>query len=175
MTGLFFCLASDTVQGFSFCPAAYKPRTSVYSALCIIHTIYTARTSKAFTGLYSGVSVNLTHSSAHNTVATQAVYTPHEPRWRAYHQTQYSHRYQIQPPHRTLYSSAQPPYYNKVYIRVQRCALLWINARQCNTSQTMPARRGQSSGRGAAGGAEPLTAPPYLFSGFRPIANRGQQ
>ncbi len=122
MTGLFFCLASDTVQGFSFCPAAYKPRTSVYSALCIIHTIYTARTSKAFTGLYSGVSVNLTHSSAHNTVATQAVYTPHEPRWRAYHQTQYSHRYQIQPPRRTLYRAGQPPYYNKVYIRVQGCA-----------------------------------------------------
>ena len=118
MTGLFFCLASDTVQGFSFCPAAYKPRTSVYSALCIIHTIYTARTSKAFTGLYSGVSVNLTHSSAHNTVATQAVYTPHEPRWRAYHQTQYSHRYQIQPPRRTLYRAGQPPIIIR-YIRAQ--------------------------------------------------------
>lgn len=25
------------------------------------------------------------------------------------------------------------------------------------------------------GGAEPLTAPPYLFSGFRPITNRGQK
>lgn len=28
------------------------------------------------------------------------------------------------------------------YIRVQLYALLWIHARQCSTSQTMPARRG---------------------------------
>lgn len=36
-----------------------------------------------------------------------------------------------------------------------------------------PAR--QSSGRGAAGGAELLTATAVSFSGFRPIANRGQR
>ena len=29
------------------------------------------------------------------------------------------------------------------YIRVQRCALLWIHARRCSRSQTVPARRGQ--------------------------------
>jgi len=34
---------------------------------------------------------------------------------------------------------------------------------------------GQSSGKNAAGGAEPLTAAAVSFSGFRPIANRGQQ
>ena len=42
--------------------------------------------------------------------------------------TQRLHRYQIPPPRRTLYSSAQPPYYNKVYN---------------STSQTMPTRLGQ--------------------------------
>lgn len=39
MAGLFFCLASDTVQGFSFCPAAYRPRTSVYSGFSAIYAI----------------------------------------------------------------------------------------------------------------------------------------
>lgn len=77
---------------------------------------YTATTQKPFTGLYSGVSVDLTHSSAHNTAAAQAAYNttcakpegipssvapPPIP--------------EIPPPRRTLYRSAQPPYYNKVY------------------------------------------------------------
>lgn len=46
---------------------------------------------------------------------------------------------------RTLYSSAQPPYYNKVYKRGggSGVPLLWIHTRQCSISQTMPARRGQ--------------------------------
>ena len=43
----------------------------------------------------------------------------------------------------TLHRSAQNAYYNKVYKRVQGCALLWIHARQRNISQTMPAAAGQ--------------------------------
>ena len=63
-------------------------------------------------------------------------------RWRAYQRTKRLYQYQIPPPRRTLYRAAQPPYYNKVYIRVQRRApLLWIYARQRNTSQTMTARQ----------------------------------
>lgn len=113
--GLFFCLASAEGAGFLFCPAAHEPHTGVYSVLCVIHANYTASTAKAFTGLYSGVSVDLTYSSAHNTTAAQAAYTPPTPRWRAYRQAQHLHRYQTPPPRRTLYSSAQPPYYNNVY------------------------------------------------------------
>ena len=98
-------------------------------------------------------------------------------------------------------------YYNKVY-KGAGVRLLWIHARRCNTSQTMPARRGQRlhlhrvspaacdlapgqrSGctgwylppggavqqqgcggrRGTIGGSRRIS-----FSGFRPIANRGQQ
>lgn len=79
------------------------------------------------------------------------------------------------------------------YIRVQR--LLWIHARRCNTSQTMPARRGQllhlyrvspaagdlapgqpgtlhpawqSSSQGAAGGAELLAALAAALFGLSP-------
>ena len=73
-----------------------------------------------------------------------------------------------------------------MYIRVR--PLLWIHARQCSILQTMPARRlaiwhrvssqgapagtlhpaGQSSGRGAAGGAEPLTATAVSLFGLSP-------
>lgn len=84
---------------------------------------YTARTQKAFIGLYSCVSVDLPHSSAHNTETTQTAYTPPVSRRRAYRQAQHLHRYQIPPPRRTLYRPAQPPYYNKVYkgARVRPC------------------------------------------------------
>ena len=36
-------------------------------------------------------------------------------RWSAHTRSNAPHRYQIPPPRRTLYRSAQPPYYNKVY------------------------------------------------------------
>lgn len=137
----------------------------------------------------------------------------------------------------TLYRPAQPPIIIR-YIRGCRGApLSWIHARQCSTSQTMPAAAGQllpcadrwqvlhlahllrgqrlhlcrvspagsrcfprpAAGglapgqRSARGGLAPCTRrgspaagarraarnhwrlSPHLFSGFRPIANRGQQ
>ena len=82
---------------------------------------YPAITLKTFTWLYSGVSVDLPYSSAHNTAVTQAAYTP---------------------PCRTLYRSAQPPIiiiYTGVYAGA---SLLWIHARRCSILQTMQARRG---------------------------------
>lgn len=112
----------DTVQGFLFCLATYQPHASIYSGFSAVHAffIYTSN-AKAFTGLYSGFSVDLLHSSAHNTAVTQAAYAPTAPRWRAYHQAQHPHRYQIPPPHRTLYRAGQPPIIIR-YIRVQGCA-----------------------------------------------------
>lgn len=113
--GLFFCLASAEGAGLLFLPdgvqATYKRLQHVLCSPCS----YITHAAKQRTGLHSGVSVNLTHSSAHNTAATQAAYTPPVPRWRAYHQAQHLHRYQIPPPPRTLYRPTQPPYYNKVY------------------------------------------------------------
>lgn len=103
---------------------------------------FTAQTQKPFTRLYSSVPVDLPYSSAHNTAATQAAYIPPAPRRRAYYQVLHLHRYQIPPPRRTLCRSAQPPIIIR-YIRVRRCALLWIHARRRNTSQTMPAQQGQ--------------------------------
>ena len=191
----------DTVQGFSFCPAAREPLTSIYRDLSAVHAIYTARTPKPFTWLYRSVSVNSTHSRAHNTAATQAACTPPASRWRAYRQAQHLHRYQIPTPRRTLYRPAQPPYYNKVYKGAAVRPMLWIHAGRCSIPQTIPARRGQllpsadrwqvlhpahllgsasppvqckPGGMGAAARNHWRLAP-HLFSGFRPIANRGQQ
>lgn len=61
--GFSFALHLLKVQGFSFCLAAYQPRASVYSGFYSIHAIYTAKTSKAFTGLCMDVSVDLPYSS----------------------------------------------------------------------------------------------------------------
>lgn len=97
MTGFFFCLASTRCRAFILpggVSATHKRSQQIFCYQCN----YTAKTSKAFTGLYRGISVNLTHSSAHNTAATQAAYAPLAPRWRAYRQVQPLHRYQIPPP-----------------------------------------------------------------------------
>lgn len=115
MAGLFFCLASAEGAGLLFCPAAIQPHTSVYSGLSVVNANYTAKTPKPFTGICSGVSVDLTNSSAHNTAATQAAYTPTTQRWRAYRQVLHLHQYQIPPPCRTLYRGNVSTYYNNVY------------------------------------------------------------
>ena len=57
---------------------------------------YTTHATKQRTGLYSGLSSDYASSTAHNTRPTQAAIMPPAPR-------------------RTLYRTAQPSYYNKVY------------------------------------------------------------
>lgn len=224
--GLFFCLASDTVQGLYFCLATYKPQASVYSGFSAINAIYTATTPKAFTELYSGVSIDSTYSSAHNTAAAQA--TIHRLRHAGGHTVKRStsadtryHRHAG----RCTAQHSRPIIIR--YIRVQRCApvvdpcqtvqhiadhasgggllLSCADCRQVLThcqqyrpcaptegSTSPPVQgqpgglqsgtgqqsgrtlhpAGQSSSGGAAGGGG---LSPLPFSGFRPIANRGQQ
>ena len=176
MAGLFFCLASAEGAGLLFCPAAIQPHTSVYSAFCVVHAIYTAHLTKPRAGLYNGILCDLTHLTAHDTRPMQsAIIIPPAPR-------------------QTLYRSAYPPIiimYNKG-APVQRCALVIdpYQAVQQTANHASPAmcryfprlaagvlvwvslalcfflarRRGTIDG-----------LPPRLFSGFRPIANRGQQ
>jgi hypothetical protein len=91
LAGFFFCLAPAEGAGLFFCPATYQPRASVYSGFSAVHAIYTVKTPKPFTGLYSGVSVDLPYSSAHNTANTQAAYTPPATRRRAYRQALHLH------------------------------------------------------------------------------------
>lgn len=89
-------------------------------------------------------------------------------------------RYQIPPPRRTLYRSTQPPYYNNVYKGAwvqqiadraspegSRCfprlALAWhrVSLAFCFLPGTAARNHWRLS--------------PQLFSGFRPITNKGEQ
>nr|DAG63750.1 MAG TPA: hypothetical protein [Caudoviricetes sp.] len=126
------------------------------------------------------------------------------PRWRAYQRTKRLYRDQIPPPRRTLYRSAQPPYYNKVYrgAAVRLCYRSMQDGAahhrlfQPGGVSILPTPGGLQSGTGQrcravspahstrrgspAAGTRRATQnnwrlSPHLFSGFRPIANRGQQ
>lgn len=103
---------------------------------------YTTHATKQRTGLYRCFSCDLSHSTTTDTRPIQAAIIPPAPRWSVSQRRNTSSVYQIPPPRLTLCREAQLPIIIK-YIRVQRCALLWPHARQRNTSQTMPARRGQ--------------------------------
>lgn len=133
MAGLFFCLAPADGAGLFFLPDSVSATHKRLQRLFCRPCNYTATETKPFTELCSGFSVNLTHSSAHNTIDTQAAYAQPAPRWRAYHQAQHPHRYQAPAPRWALYRPAQPPYYNKVYKSV-------ANRRPCQR------RRGSASG-----------------------------
>lgn len=188
MAGLFFCLASaGKCRAFIFFHAAIQPHTSIYSVFYIVNATISPTPQNSAQGFAGAFPVDLLHSSAHNTAATQTAYAPSAPRWRAYHQAQYLHRYQIPPPNRDAVQLSTAAYYNKVY---KGAPLSWIHARQCSRPQTIPARRlaiwhrvsgqgapgqsgtlhpaGQSSSRSAAGGAEPLTATAVSLFGLSP-------
>ena len=216
MAGLFFCLASAEGAGLLFCHAAIQHHTSVYGAFCSVNATIphtTQNSAQSFTGAFpairrillllcdgaSGYTAMIRHVGAYHSAEAPPAHT----RYRRHA--------------RTLHRSAQPPYYNKVYKGAGVRPLLWIHARQCSISQTMPTRRGQRlhlyrvspaaismlptpgglrSDTGSAVRKHRL-APytrlgspaeearraarnnwrlsPQLFSGFRPIANRGQQ
>lgn len=60
-------------------------------------------------------------------------------------------------------------------LRGHRLHLYRVSPAACNLAPAGALHPAGQSGSGAAGGAEPLTATAVSFSGFRPIANRGQQ
>ena len=175
LAGLFFCLASAEGAGLLFCPAAIQPNTSVYSVFCAVNANYTAHAIKRRTGLCSGISGYLPYSTATDNRPIQAVIIPHTPRWSVSQRRSASSEYQIPAPRRTLYRTAQPPYYNKVYKGAAVCPC--YRSMPDSATHRRPCQPGgavqQQGARRAARNHWRL--PPYLFSGFRPIANRGQQ
>lgn len=139
LAGLFFCLASAEGAGLLFCHAVIQPNTSAYSGFLLSMQSYTTHVTKQRTDLYRGFSRNLYRSAAADTRPIQAAIIPSATRWSVSQRRSTSNAYpQIPAPRRTLYRPAQPPYYNKVY---KGAPLLWIHARRCSISQTMPARR----------------------------------
>lgn len=158
---------------------------------------YTAHATKRRTRLYSGFSCDYARSTAHDTRPTKAAIIPPVPRWRTYTRPDAFNRYQIPPPRRDAKQVSTAAYYNKVYKTVQGCAPLRGQSLHLHRVSPAGARcfprpaagglaPGQRSGRtfwhSTPGGAVQRRAarnhwrlPPHLFSGFRPIANRGQQ
>lgn len=197
MAGLFFCLASTKGARLLFCPDAMQPRASVYSAFCTVYAVYTTHAVKQRTGLYNGFSCNFTHSTAHDTKPTQQAIAQPATRWSAYQRPDALHRYQIPPPHRALYRPAQPPIIIR-YIRVQGCApvmdpcqtvqqiadhasrvgsapTVYESPASADTLSAVHTRRDSPAAGARRAARNHWRLPPYLFSGFRPIANRGQQ
>lgn len=115
---------------------------------------YTANAAKQCTELCMGFSCDCTRSTAHDTKPTQAAIIPPAPRWSVSQRRNASSTYQIPAPRRKLYRPAQPPYYNKVYKSAADC-------KQCQPG-------GAVQQRGAAGGAEPLTATAVSLFGLSP-------
>lgn len=167
LAGFFFCLASAEGAGLLFLPggvqATYKRLRHVLCSPCS----YTTHAAKQRTGLYRGISVNLTHSKAHNTAATQAEYIPPARRWSVSQHRSTSSVYQIPTPRRTLHSLAQPPIIIR-YIRVQGCATVVDPCRTVPHIADHASPAGQSSDQGAEGGAEPLTATAVSLFGLSP-------
>lgn len=201
MAGLFFCLASTRCRAFILpcCNTApYKRLQRVLHRQCS----YTANAAKQCTELCRGFSGDCARSTVHNTRPTQAAIIPHAPRWSVSQRPPAHTRYHRHAGRCT--GQHRPPIIIR-YIRVQGVRpLLWIHSRRGSTSQTMPARRGldtsnarrlaiwhrsavrthpltPSTRRGSpAAGAQRAARnhwrlSPQLFSGFRPIANKGEQ
>lgn len=116
MAGLFFCLASaEGCRAFALLccnVATHKRLQRVLHRKCN----YTANTAKQRTGLYKGITCDLTRSTAHDTRPTQAAIIPPAPRWSVSQRRNTPSAYQIPDDHAgTLCSPSQPHYYNKVY------------------------------------------------------------
>lgn len=102
------------VQGFYFCPAAIQPYTSVYSAFCAIHAVIQPtpqNSAQGFTEAFPAICriFSLLCGGVSSYTAPPAT------RWSISQRRSTSSEYQIPAPRRTLYRTAQPPYYNKVY------------------------------------------------------------
>lgn len=113
--GGFFCLASAEGAGLLFCPATYQPRTSVYSGFCTINAVIPSQPKKrlhGFTLAFPLICPISTHT-------IQRIHKPtiHHLRHAGGHTIKRctSTNTRIPPTGRTLYRSAQPPYYNKAY------------------------------------------------------------
>ena len=185
--GFSFALHLLRVQGFYFCPATIQPNTSVYSAFCVVHATIPPtpqNSAQGFAGASPAIAPaqpptipdryneplhHLRHAGGHTNARTRSTDTRY-------------HRHAG-----TLCRSGQAVYYNKVYKRVQRCAPLRGQRLHLSIWQGS-ARRGldasharrleiwhRVSGQGGRAARNHWRLSPHLFSGFRPIANKGEQ
>lgn len=108
------------VQGFCFALLQCSPYKRLQRVL-FCSCSYTAHTAKRHTWLYRRFSCDFPYSTARDTRPTQAAIIPPATRWSTSQRRSTSSAYQIPAPRRTLYRTAQPPYYNNVYKGVAVC------------------------------------------------------
>lgn len=175
------------MQGFCFALLQYSPiQTFLAAFIPSMQSLYSPRRKTAHRVLQTPFRLFAVFPPL-LFVCASGYTAPTAPRWSVSQRRNTSSVYQIPATRRALHRSAQPPYYNKVY---KGAPLLWIHARQCSKSQTMPARRGgslasaapgapakgstsppvqgQPGGMDTAGGAEPLTATAVSLFGLSP-------
>ena len=139
MAGLFFCLASAEGAGLLFRHAAIQPHTNVYSGFYHVHAVIPPtpqNSAHGFIGAFPAICrvFSLLCGCASGYTA------PPAPRWSV---SQYRSTSTDTRCHRhTGRCTGQRS--RPIIIRYIRARpLLWLHARQCNISKTMPARRGQ--------------------------------
>lgn len=196
----------DTVQGFSFCPAAYQPRTSVYSGFSAANAIIQPKRQNHLQGF--AAAFPLIRPIPAHTIQQMYKLPIHRLRNAGWHTvkccTSTNTRYHR---HAGRCTGATCPPTIIMYIRVQRCAPVvdLCQAVQHSADHASPAASRCFSRPAVCGLAlgqrsertRPAWRPPpggavqqqeqggrrgtidgyrrISFSGFRPIANRGQQ
>lgn len=176
MAGLFFCLASAEGAGLLFCPAAIQPHTSVYSGLSVVNAKFMRPKRQNRLQGFTVAFPLICSIPAH---AIQQSHKPpiHRLRSAGGHTvkccTSTNTRYHR---HAGRCTGATCPPTIIMYIRVQRCAPV-VDLCQAVQHSADHASGGGTVQRQGHGGRRGTTSglPPRLFSGFRPIANRGQQ
>ena len=176
----------------------YSPKQAFTACFAVLMQNYTAHATKQHTGLYNGFSYDCTRSTTHDNRPAQADIIPLVPRWRAYPCPDALNQYQTPPPRRDAAQVSTARLLYKVYKRVQGVRLL--RGQRLHLHRVSPAGSrcfprpaagglapGQQSGRApSTRRGSPVVGQrraarnhwrlsPHLFSGFRPIANRGQQ
>lgn len=170
MAGFFFCLASTRCRAFILSLYNTSPYKHLQRVLCCPCN-YTAHVTKQRTGLYSGVPVDLTYPNERNTADTQAAYYNKVYKGAAVRPLLWIHarRYNIA---QTMPAAAGQ------CIRYRGQPGGWRSGTGSAVRAhrlTRSTRRGSPVAMARQAGGTTGGLPPHLFSGFRPIANRGQQ
>lgn len=160
-------IQSFTAVFISFMQLYHPHGKTAHRALHVLFLLFAVFCRRCCMAVHPAMPHYLRHAGAYHSTVTPPAHT----------------RYQ--PPRRTLYRAAQPPYYNKVYkgAAVRPC----YESMPDGAAHRRPCQPGgvlmfPTPGISLALCFLPGTAArnhwrlsPQLFSGFRPIANRGQQ
>ena len=175
------------MQGFYFCPAAVQPHTSVYSAFCAVNAIIPPTQQNSAQGFTSAFPVicpilqpiiqdrhkrlqyHTRHAGAHHSAAAPPAHTRyhrHAGRCTGQHSRPIIIRYIRAQRCAPVIDPCQTVQHIADHASPAACDLAPVSSEGAPAGTLHPA--GQSSGRGAAGGAEPLAACAATLFGLSP-------